>query len=69
MRSLEPPALDSMATSSNAQLRESLRGRIRIALWLAIDYNPARALDMLGEIRPAVNRRDREIGWTGSAPS
>lgn len=42
-------------------MRESLRGRIRIALWLAIDYNSARALDMLEEIRPAVNRRDREI--------
>ncbi len=48
-------------TRSNAQVRESLRGRIRIALWLAIDYNSARALNLLAEIRPAVSRRDPEI--------
>jgi hypothetical protein len=48
-------------TRSNAQVRQSLRGRIRIALWLAIDYNSARALNLLAEIRPAVSRRDPEI--------
>jgi len=46
-------------TRSSAQERESLRSRIRIALWLAIDYDSARALDILAEIRPRLNRRDR----------
>jgi DNA-binding CsgD family transcriptional regulator/tetratricopeptide (TPR) repeat protein len=46
---------------TSAQRRESLRARIGVALWLAIDYDSARAFDALAEIRPAVSSRDQEI--------
>lgn len=47
-------------TQSGAREREALRARIRVALWLALDYESKRAFNALAEILPEITH-DREI--------
>jgi DNA-binding CsgD family transcriptional regulator/tetratricopeptide (TPR) repeat protein len=49
------------ATQSGARERQALRARIRVALWLALDYESKRAFNALTEIRPEISLHDREI--------